>query len=260
MNPSNDAMSTLTLTTNQVLAANPRPFDLDGSLDPQELNAEFSRKGRIQILRVLRADSALLLSELLAAERHWGLSLAAGSIGRRFMQVGSRQRLSPLQVREIFEAAYSDAGRSTSHLYETLSLATYHEPSARAAVLYDQLLQFIVSPCFLEFVRTVSGLREIRSATAVACRYSHGHFYASHADAVGGTGHCASFVLNLSHAWQPQWGGLLQFKDSRGDVEDAYVPRFNSLSLFTASQLHAVSIVSPYAPYPRHSIAGALIL
>jgi Rps23 Pro-64 3,4-dihydroxylase Tpa1-like proline 4-hydroxylase len=234
-------------------------FDLDDSLELGELSAEFARSGRIQILRVLRPDSALLLSELLAAERHWGLSLAAGSIGRRFLQIDARQRLSGQQVREIFEAAYGDAGRSRSHLYETLSLTNYHSASSHAAMLYAQLLQFMGSARFLGFVRAVSGFTEIRSTTAVACRYSAGHFYASHIDEIGGAGHRASFVLNLSQEWQPQWGGILQFKGAQGDVEDAYLPRFNSLSLFVASQAHAVSIVSPYAPRPRHSIAGALI-
>jgi SM-20-related protein len=234
-----------------------RTFDLDSSLNVDELKGAFAVRGRILVLRVLEPDSALVLSELLAAESNWGLSLAAGFIGRRFMHTGRSQ--SALQLREIFEAAYSDCGRSFSHLYETISLATYGNPGARAAAWYAKFLEFINSETFLGFVRTVSGLSDIRSATAVACRYSSGHFYASHVDRNGGKGHRASFVFNLTQFWEPQWGGVLQFKGIKGDVAEAYLPRFNSLSLFVASQPHAVSLVSPYAPHPRLSIGGALV-
>ena len=233
-------------------------FDLEGTLDAEELSKEFAANGRVLVPRILPSDCAMALSEMLAAECEWGLSLEAGCAGRRFLHASVRRGLSQLQLREIFDAAYSDGGRHFSHLYENISLANYHDKRSRPGVLYTRFLEFVNSDTFLQFARTVSGIDALRVATAVACRYWRGHFYAAHVDQNGGQGHRASFVFNLTPAWEPQWGGLLQFRGKKGDVEEAYLPRFNSLSLFLASQPHSVSLVSAWAPHPRLSIAGAL--
>ena len=37
---------------------------------------------------------------------------------------------------------------------------------------------------------------------------------------------------------------------------DVFVPRFNTLSIFTVPQFHAVSCVAPYAPMGRLAITG----
>jgi Rps23 Pro-64 3,4-dihydroxylase Tpa1-like proline 4-hydroxylase len=63
-------------------------------------------------------------------------------------------------------------------------------------------------------------------------------------------------VINLGHDWQADWGGLLQFFDESGQVTESFVPRYNTLSLFRVPQLHAVSLVAPWAERPRFGITG----
>ncbi len=58
----------------------------------------------------------------------------------------------------------------------------------------------------------------------------------------------------MTRDWDPDWGGLLQFYDAEKNVEQVFVPRFNTLSLFTVPQSHAVSAVAPYAPVGRLAI------
>jgi SM-20-related protein len=230
-------------------------FDLDPELDVAELGAEFAKRKRILISRVLSFDGAVTLSRLLAKEHDWLLSISANANGRQFVR---RKSLSNLKMRDAFEFAYSDGGRKGSHLYETISVE--QGGTTAAAQCYRAFARFINSESFLTFVRALTGIQAIRGATAFACRYCPGEFYSFHSDATGGAGHRVSYVLNLTRRWEPQWGGLLQFRDTSGCVESAYVPRFNSMSVFCAEQEHAVSMVAPFAMLPRLSISGALII
>jgi Rps23 Pro-64 3,4-dihydroxylase Tpa1-like proline 4-hydroxylase len=43
-----------------------------------------------------------------------------------------------------------------------------------------------------------------------------------------------------------------------GDVEEVWMPRFNSLALFRVPTRHMVSYVSPFAKHPRYAITGWL--
>ncbi|MEQ1493596.1 MAG: 2OG-Fe(II) oxygenase family protein, partial [Terricaulis sp.] len=61
--------------------------------------------------------------------------------------------------------------------------------------------------------------------------------------------------LGFSRKWEPDWGGLL-FLDENKDISRAYLPRFNTLTVFDGLRLHSVSAVSAFAPAPRLSVVG----
>ncbi|MEL6245955.1 MAG: 2OG-Fe(II) oxygenase family protein, partial [Pseudomonadota bacterium] len=55
------------------------------------------------------------------------------------------------------------------------------------------------------------------------------------------------------------WGGLLMLIDKQTtDVRSAYIPRFNTLTLFDGMAVHSVSPVSAFAGDGRYSIVGWL--
>jgi SM-20-related protein len=234
-------------------------MDLNPELDLADLQTRFGRDGRVLISNILRVDSALALNAYLSREQGWGLSMSANPLGRRFLDADGLQALGPSERDSIIDVAYSTGSETGSHLYETFSLANYKECLTPAGRYFADFLTFMNSDAFLALARTITSRDSITAETVVACRYQPGHFYSRHTDAVGGDGHVYSFVLNLNLRWDIQWGGLLQFTDDRGQVLQAFVPRFNSLSLFNAALPHSVSLVAPFAPLPRYSIAGALI-
>jgi SM-20-related protein len=234
-------------------------IELSDSLDVDCLRASFARKGRLLIGQVLRQDCATALREYLESDTEWGISLAPNARGRRFASAVTYRGFNRSQMRDVFDIAYSDGGAQYAHLYETFSLSNYRNGSSRAGQYYAQFCEFVRSEPFLRFVRQITGLESVRTSTMVACRYRAGHFYASHVDATGGDGHRASYILNLSDYWDAQWGGLLRFKREDGHIDEAYLPRFNSMSIFLSSLEHAVGIVAPYAQHARYSIAGDLL-
>ena len=116
--------------------------------------------------------------------------------------------------------------------------------------------EFINAPETLEFVRKVTGLDNIRWADGQATWYKPGHFLKAHTDEEAATGRLAAYVMNLSPVWERDWGGFLQFFDARDNVEEAFKPGFNTLSIFTIPQHHSVSMVAPYVQAERMAVTG----
>jgi SM-20-related protein len=108
----------------------------------------------------------------------------------------------------------------------------------------------------LNTFRTITGRPEIRRADAQATRYLAGHFLRRHNDLHEEDGRVCAYVINLTRAWQADWGGLLQILDERGDVVRTLMPRFNTLSLFRVPTEHCVSPVAEFATGARYAITG----
>ncbi|MGI9295874.1 MAG: 2OG-Fe(II) oxygenase family protein, partial [Pseudomonadales bacterium] len=68
----------------------------------------------------------------------------------------------------------------------------------------------------------------------------------------------AAYVINLTPAWNADWGGLLHFVAADGKITDSFLPTYNAITLFQVPQKHFVSYVSPFAGEQRISITGWL--
>ena len=188
----------------------------------------------------------LLVTRL--AEKHLNLDAAA------------MRDLPPVQRAE-FDARVAAAARAGfQYLYETYPLYD----KAHAGILKDEapvlakLFAFLNSEAFLARMRDVLEAPQITFTDGQLTCYRGGHFLTRHDDGVAGKNRVAAFVLGLTDGWQGDWGGQLQFYDPAGNVEAAFVPRMNTLSLFKVPQPHAVSMVANYVTVPRLAITGWL--
>jgi Rps23 Pro-64 3,4-dihydroxylase Tpa1-like proline 4-hydroxylase len=109
---------------------------------------------------------------------------------------------------------------------------------------------------YIALAQALTGDARIRRVNAQATRYRPGQFLRYHTDVDSSEGRLYAYVLNLTPAWNADWGGLLQFIDDGGNVIDAFLPRFNTLSLFAVPAGHAVSMVAPWAGQDRLAITG----
>lgn len=141
--------------------------------------------------------------------------------------------------------------------YDTIRLPSELSDSAPDTLL-SGLAAFLSSPPLVAFVREVTGTTRIDFADAHASRFLPGHFLTAHDDAVSAMGRRAAYVLNLTRAWRPDWGGLLLFYDGEGSVARGYTPEFNALNLFAVPQPHSVSWVNPLAAAARYAVTGWL--
>lgn len=138
----------------------------------------------------------------------------------------------------------------------SMSPAQGNEQS-RLTAFYDLMR----STSFIELTRQVVGVQDISAVAVQATRFRPGHFVGFHgatwsADKTGLRR--ASFFVNLTPAWRPEWGGMLEFRrDERGTLE-GLSPSFNSLDVIAFPHGYWISAVAPFAGEPRFALSGRL--
>ena len=118
------------------------------------------------------------------------------------------------------------------------------------------IFDYMGSTEVLNQIKQITGDQDINGVEPQYTRFTSGHFLTRHQDIVPGRNRRFAFVLSLSKNWHPDWGGLLQFYQKDGTPRDAWMPRFNVLSVFHVRHIHAVTYVTPYANAPRLSLTG----
>lgn len=233
-------------------------FTLNPSLDRPALAAQFRRDGRVQIRDVLSHDAAIAVHEILARSTPWGLAWQAGQDGPHAIRASSLAA-DPAGRQRAVSTATSRAAQRGDYAFQYAQypiLDAYLEKWAPDGP-HDMLLEHINSADFLDFIREVTGIGQIRKGDAQATLYAPGHFLALHTDSHVAEGWRIAYVFNFCREeWKPDWGGYLNFFDDDGDIIAGYRPRFNALNMFAVPRAHAVSYVPPFAPIGRFAVTG----
>lgn len=228
---------------------------LNPSLDLPALADAYKAKNRIQIRDLLQPVPADDLHKVLAQTTPWKLVYYdQGNVVT--LSPEELQALPPQDRAQRIAAVYSNARSSFGFIYQAYLIAENYAQKRFPGHPLHSVFAFINSAPFVNLVRKVSGIETITGADGQATLYLPGHFLNSHNDKIAGHKRRVAYVLNMSKNWNPDWGGLLQFYDAEKSVEQVFVPRFNSLTLFTVPQDHAVTAVAPYAPHGRFAITG----
>ena len=232
-------------------------FSLNPSLDAVGLAESFRKHGHVQIKDFLAHDQAALLLSHLKQRDDWLLVINQGE--RLFEIDRSTQKTMPEEVAGRLELAVQKGARAGFQFrYETIRVSDDESARSNGDDPLNRFARFLASRPVLELMQRVTGDQAIDFADAQATAYGPGHFLTEHDDDVAGKSRRAAYVFNLTPDWRMDWGGLLQFRGPDGDVERAYVPRFNVLNLFKVPAPHSVSYVAPCVPYRRYSITGWL--
>jgi len=223
--------------------------------DPAVIRSVFDRHGRAHVADVLLDESARALLGCLREEVPWRLSF---NLGERTANLSEAdvQSLTDVQRLTLEQHFLAAAQKGFQYIFANWPIYDMWKTSQAQPALMVEMVEFLNSRAFLDFAREATGMREIAYADAQATRYGPGHFLTSHDDSVPRKGRLAAFVLSLTPKWMPDWGGILQFFDSQGHVEEGYVPRFNALNVFRVPAPHAVSYVTPFTSTYRYSISG----
>lgn len=227
-------------------------FELHSQLDAKALSAIYERHGRLQIANFLSDASAAALFQELQSSSEWRLTLNRGEEILDF-PVADVDRWSD-HARSVLDRAVTLSGRTGFQFrYEVIRLNDASSCPALAG-----LAEFLSTPAIIEVMQTITGEKDISFADAHASRFQPGHFLTTHDDGAENMGRRAAYVLNLTPTWRPDWGGLLQFYDSMGNVARGFTPSFNVLTLFPVPRPHSVTWVTPLAPGPRLAVTGWL--
>jgi SM-20-related protein len=222
---------------------------LNPDLDIAKLSEEFRQKKRILVRNVFKQECANSLHQSLVAETPWVLRFSQHGKSSEF----SREQFENLSPQQRGQLIHDVAHFDFIHKRYVMDVALMSDTA-----YLTRLKRFIDSNEFLDFTKRVTGLSEIHKAGAMATCFEPGNFLRQHDDYQDGENRLCAYVLNMSKAWRPDWGGMLHFMNYHGDVVDTFVPLYNSMSLFSVPVPHMVSMVSPFAEQARYSVTGWL--
>ena len=240
------------------MSATTEPNALPTALDIDGATATFARSGRVRIADFLEAPSAARLYACLEDEVPWRLVYNEGE-----KQITlDEQALSKLGAdgqREILQRVLVRAQDQFQYLYRSFPMVTAYKNGEHPELFLHRVFEFLNEPDTLDLLRKITGIADLLKADAQATLYRPGHFLTPHDDSGREKEHRrVAYVLSMTRDWRPDWGGHLQFLNANGDVEEVWMPRFNSLALFRVPTPHMVSYVSPFAKQPRYAITGWL--
>jgi Rps23 Pro-64 3,4-dihydroxylase Tpa1-like proline 4-hydroxylase len=230
---------------------------LNKSLDLSWLAAQFKLTPRIQIPDFLDQRFAEALERCLKEQVPWTLAYRAKGKSRTLPHE-EYQRLGPKDYEQLKRQVMADADEGFSFLYDSYMMITAYLEKRDPDLLLHRVVEMLNSPLYIQAMQQITDDERINKADGQATCYHPGHFLKSHNDREDTEGRLYAYVIGLTRDWQPDWGGLLHFADDVGNVEQTFVPRFNSLSLFRVPATHYVSMVAPFARVGRYSITGWL--
>lgn len=237
---------------NQNDAVTLRDFGVEALAD---LRKALARDTRIQIQGLLTDSSAASLADEVRGAPFQ--TVTTNSQGHVDLPRAWIDSLTPEQRRTFGEAMQESATERFQYLYDTYPLWDLGE-AGKLPPYWRGVLKFLNGEAFLDFARAVTGEARIAFADAQVTRYRRGCFLTGHTDEGKGKNRYYAYVLNLSPRWRIEWGGLLMFHGDDGHVDQALLPKFNSLSLLKVPQPHSVSQVSLFAGDDRLAITGWL--
>lgn len=233
----------------ETLRLNPQ-LDLDGA------GRAFRERGRVRIDDVLEPDSAERLHTCLSSEVRWRLCYNEGT-ENVVVDAESFAKQTPEARRGLMQRILSNAETKFQYVFQSYPMVAAYLRGEDPGLFLHRVLEWLNTPETLDVFRAVTGVDTLHKIDAQATLYKPGNFLKVHDDtSAHDEGRRVAYVLGMTRGWRPDWGGQLQFLDADGDVEEAWVPRFNSLALFAVPTPHVVTYVAPFAQLPRYAVTG----
>ena len=233
----------------------PAGLAVDPLLDPRRLKPIFDRFGRIHLPGFFGGDGAQRVYRNISQDVGWTRAMILDGRPREF-PVAAYEALPPDERERIERAVLAEAAGGFQFVYDRYDLTTAIERGERRGWAVEAVYDFLNSPPFLTFIKTMTGDARPTGCNAQVTRYRPGHFLTAHHDDIGGANRLYAYVLNFTPRWRADWGGVLQFLDRDEHVSEGYIPAFNALNVFRVPQAHSVSYVTPFAGVDRLSITG----
>ncbi|WP_374470517.1 2OG-Fe(II) oxygenase family protein [Phenylobacterium sp.] len=221
-------------------------------LRPEDLAGGFAQAGVIQAHDFLEPEAADAVVGLLAGLPY---VLAAPDENGETLIISDEvvRRFGEQKVRDFLQDVLRRAAGGFAYLHQTYALQDEYARAPGAPIA--RVTEFLQSRAFLDVGAAITGCA-VDGVRVQASHYRRGDFLTLHDDRHRSDDRVAAFTLGFTRGWRADWGGQLLFHDDRGDVEQGFIPRFNTLTVFRVPRPHSVAPVAAYAAQPRLSLTG----
>lgn len=230
---------------------------LNPNLDIDAIAATYTKTRFVQVRDVFAPETANEISNILRKQIPWRLIYADPEKGVVELTQEEAKSLGPQEMQARMAAIMARATRNYGYCYNGFHMTNARRDGTDADLAIRKVTQFLSGPEFLQLGARIIGVPGITQLEAQATLFTPGSFLTRHIDDGSNNERRAAYTLSFCPNWQTDWGGLLQLINQQTtDVLSAWVPRFNTLSIFDGTQVHAVSPVSAFAGDGRYSIVG----
>lgn len=227
-------------------------IQINPGIDPADLAPQLRQNRRLQIENFFTAETADYLHRLLEENRDWYVTYNEGEDNFE-SPLTEFQGLPPQQKQRFLGGVYARAQTGFQFIFNQYYITKAIERGENPGHPMHAMHAFMNRDTTLDFMRTLTGHPEVRKADAYASWYAPGHFLTQHDDRHSIHDRVAALVFSMTPRWDRNWGGHLAFFDEAGNIEEAFVPGFNTLNIFLIPQPHAVQLVAPFAGERRTS-------
>lgn len=230
---------------------------LNPDLDLDALAAEYREKQFVQVKGIFSEETAAGIERILREQMPWRLIYVDGERGVGQLSREDANRLGPAEMQRRMDNIMRLATRNIGYCYKGYQMSHALRDQTESGHPIHAITAFLGSREWLDFGEKVIGVSPLTQIDAQATLFDAGSFLTRHIDEGSQNERRAAYTLSFCRNWQTDWGGLLQFIDRETtDVTSAWVPRWNTLTIFDGRKVHAVSPVSAFAGDGRYSIVG----
>lgn len=226
-------------------------MQLNSEIDWENVQSNFAMNKRTRIDNIFDQNTSSQIHSILSSE----ITFSNAFLYEDQVRTASDDELNALSSankQDLQRSLFTDAANGKGFFYGTYRINS----DAQVHPKLQEMFRWLNSDEILNRIQQICGKTNIVSANSQGTRYKAGDFLTRHNDINPREGREIAYVFNLTPEWHPDWGGLLQIFAQNGDAEEAYIPKFNSLSLFDVSLPHSVTYVTPFARQQRFAVTG----
>ena len=228
------------------------------NLDIAPFAEAFRRDGFVQIPNFLSADAAELVLQHLEQNTPWDQTYFVAERSENQVMPESQWLSLNEQQQQTFIEQRKLSDDEFDFWYESFMMVSAYQNRRHPSSILHKVLELINSLQYRKLMSDITGITQFNKLDAQATRYRAGHFLKKHNDENADHQRQAAYVLGFSKDWLESDGGLLQFFDDDGKPTQAFVPEFNTLTLFAVPKWHEVTKVAERCDKQRLSITGWL--
>ena len=232
---------------------NKNDIKINDNINFSDYTETLLNKGRVQIHNFFTDTSAKKLQKLLVEHSQWYL---AYNEFNNFYEIpfDKVESISSEAKTKFMDALYQRAENNFQYVFKQFIISQAIQLNEESPINFID--SFVNSTPFLNAMRTITNDKGINWADSIASSYAPGHFLTNHDDIHNKNDRVVAYTIGMTEDWDPNWGGNLVFFDKNNNIEEGFLPRFNTLSVFTIPQQHAVQLVAPFANKERLSLLG----